>query len=123
MPTSADSVGRMEFLLKLRRRGIMDAAVLRAMDEVPREYFVTAEFAEVAYADDALPIGRGEAFLLPFREAVLDHYERCADGEDDPHPLVDIFHGWLHEGRRRQSTGFAPPRNVRKNASGATEEA
>ena len=33
-------VERMEFLLDLRRRGIMDASVLRAMDEVPREHFV-----------------------------------------------------------------------------------
>ena len=33
----------MEFLLTLRRRGISDAAVLRAMDEVPREHFVAAE--------------------------------------------------------------------------------
>ena len=35
-----DSVERMEFLLTLRRRGISDQAVLRAMDEVPREHFV-----------------------------------------------------------------------------------
>ena len=32
-----ESVDRMEFLLSLRRRGISDAAVLRAMDAVPRE--------------------------------------------------------------------------------------
>ena len=31
---------RMNFLLLLRRRGIGDQAVLRAMDEVPREHFV-----------------------------------------------------------------------------------
>jgi len=36
----ADDVERMEFQLTLRRRGISDQAVLRAMDEVPREYFV-----------------------------------------------------------------------------------
>ena len=36
------SVARMEFLLSLRRRGIGSADVLRAMDEVPREHFVTA---------------------------------------------------------------------------------
>ena len=38
----AADVERMEFQLALRRRGISDQAVLRAMDEVPREYFVAA---------------------------------------------------------------------------------
>ena len=33
---------RMEFQLTLRKRGITDKAVLRAMDEVPREQFVEA---------------------------------------------------------------------------------
>ena len=39
-PTKANE--RMEFMLTLRRRGISDQAVLRAMDEVPREHFVEA---------------------------------------------------------------------------------
>ena len=38
----------MEFLLTLRRRGISDQAVLRAMDEVPREHFVETDFALTA---------------------------------------------------------------------------
>jgi protein-L-isoaspartate(D-aspartate) O-methyltransferase len=44
-PPGDDKVGRMQFLLGLRRRGIGDAAVLRAMDEVPREHFVEGPFA------------------------------------------------------------------------------
>ena len=56
-PTPADpNVGRMQFLLDLRRRGIMDAAVLRAMEEVPREKFVMPDHARSAYADRAMPI-------------------------------------------------------------------
>ena len=38
----------MEFLLTLRRRGISDQAVLRAMDEVPRDRFVDVSFANSA---------------------------------------------------------------------------
>ena len=54
VPCDAADDGRMEFLLTLRRRGIGDQAVLRAMDEVPREQFVDAEFsATSAYADQA----------------------------------------------------------------------
>ena len=43
-PPGDDNVGRMQFLLALRRRGISDPAVLRAMDEVPREHFVESRF-------------------------------------------------------------------------------
>ena len=63
--------GRMEFLLRLRRRGIMDQAVLRAMDEVPRENFVGAEFARQAYADQALPIACGQTISQPYVVAYM----------------------------------------------------
>jgi len=59
-PPGDDSVGRMQFLLGLRRRGISDAAVLRAMDEVPREHFVDRGYMDDAYADQALPIACGQ---------------------------------------------------------------
>jgi protein-L-isoaspartate(D-aspartate) O-methyltransferase len=61
----AADVERMEFQLALRRRGISDKAVLRAMDEVPREYFVDAAFTENAYADQALPIACGQTISQP----------------------------------------------------------
>jgi len=61
----------MEFLLGLRRHGITDAAVLRAMDEVPREHFVTRENADVAYADQALPIACGQTISQPFVVAYM----------------------------------------------------
>jgi len=61
----------MEFLLGLRRHGITDAAVLRAMDEVPREHFVTRANAGVAYADQALPIACGQTISQPFVVAYM----------------------------------------------------
>jgi protein-L-isoaspartate(D-aspartate) O-methyltransferase len=71
-PTAGDeSVGRMQFLLMLRRRGIMDAAVLRALDEVPREYFVEGGFADSAYADQALPIACGQTISQPYVVAYM----------------------------------------------------
>jgi protein-L-isoaspartate(D-aspartate) O-methyltransferase len=66
-----DRVGRMQFLLGLRRRGITDAAVLRAMDEVPREHFVEGPFADVAYADQALPIACGQTISQPYVVAYM----------------------------------------------------
>jgi protein-L-isoaspartate(D-aspartate) O-methyltransferase len=61
----------MEFLLTLRRRGIADAAVLRAMDEVPRERFVAREMAGNAYADHALPIDCGQTISQPYVVAYM----------------------------------------------------
>ncbi|MDR3421401.1 MAG: protein-L-isoaspartate(D-aspartate) O-methyltransferase [Xanthobacteraceae bacterium] len=66
-----DDVERMEFQLSLRRRGISDQAVLRAMDEVPREHFVTSEFTDSAYADQALPIACGQTISQPYVVAYM----------------------------------------------------
>jgi len=61
----------MEFLLTLRRRGIADQAVLRTMDEVPRERFVETIFADSAYADQALPIACGQTISQPYVVAYM----------------------------------------------------
>jgi protein-L-isoaspartate(D-aspartate) O-methyltransferase len=66
-----DGVSRMDFLLGLRRRGISNAAVLRAMDEVPRDHFVQAQDADAAYADQALPIACGQTISQPFVVAYM----------------------------------------------------
>jgi protein-L-isoaspartate(D-aspartate) O-methyltransferase len=71
-PSAPDeSVGRMQFLLMLRRRGISDAAVLRALDEVPREHFVDGDLAGAAYADRALPIACGQTISQPYVVAYM----------------------------------------------------
>ena len=70
-PAGDDSVGRMQFMLTLRQRGIGDAAVLRAMDEVPREYFVEGQFLDAAYADRALPIACGQTISQPYVVAYM----------------------------------------------------
>jgi protein-L-isoaspartate(D-aspartate) O-methyltransferase len=61
----------MEFLLSLRRRGIVDQAVLRAMDEIPREQFVAPEHIDAAYADRALPIACGQTISQPYLVAYM----------------------------------------------------
>jgi protein-L-isoaspartate(D-aspartate) O-methyltransferase len=61
----------MEFLLTLRRRGISDQGVLRAMDEVPRDLFVDPSFADSAYADQALPIACGQTISQPYVVAYM----------------------------------------------------
>jgi protein-L-isoaspartate(D-aspartate) O-methyltransferase len=66
-----EEIGRMEFMLTLRRRGISDQAVLRAMDEVPRERFVAPDCAEAAYGDHALPIACGQTISQPYVVAYM----------------------------------------------------
>jgi protein-L-isoaspartate(D-aspartate) O-methyltransferase len=70
-PRGESDTGHMEFLLTLRRRGIGDQAVLRAMDEVPREHFVESEYAGAAYADQALPIDCGQTISQPYVVAYM----------------------------------------------------
>ena len=70
-PENGKDNDRMEFLLTLRRRGISDQAVQRAMDEVPRGDFVEGEFAGRAYADQALPIECGQTISQPYVVAYM----------------------------------------------------
>jgi len=62
---------KMMFQLNLRRRGISDQAVLRAMEEVPREAFVAAVDRDDAYRDSALGIACGQTISQPFVVAYM----------------------------------------------------
>ena len=61
----------MMFQLNLRRRGISDQAVLRTMEEVPREAFVTEADRAQAYRDSALGIACGQTISQPFVVAYM----------------------------------------------------
>ena len=62
---------KMMFQLNLRRRGISDQAVLRAMEEVPRELFVAVADRGQAYRDSALGIACGQTISQPFVVAYM----------------------------------------------------
>lgn len=62
---------KMMFQLSLRRRGISDQAVLRAMDAVPRDLFVDAAHRAEAWQDTALPIACGQTISQPFVVAYM----------------------------------------------------
>jgi len=71
MPGSFAPQDKMMFQLALRRRGISDQAVLRAMEEVPRERFVEQDHREDSYVDTALPIACGQTISQPFVVAYM----------------------------------------------------
>ncbi len=56
---------------QLRRRGIHDARVLRAMGEIPREEFVPLESRVTAYGDEPVPIGYGQTVSQPYMTALM----------------------------------------------------
>src|SRR6266436_4523172 len=71
MPAPLNPPEKMMFQLSLRRRGISDQAVLRAMEEIPRETFVEAADREDAYRDSALGIACGQTISQPFVVAYM----------------------------------------------------
>ncbi|MGB3446692.1 MAG: protein-L-isoaspartate(D-aspartate) O-methyltransferase [Xanthobacteraceae bacterium] len=62
---------KMLFQLSLRRRGISDQAVLRAMEEVPRDVFVNPADRDAAWRDTALGIACGQTLSQPFVVAYM----------------------------------------------------
>ena len=71
MPDSQNPPEKMMFQLNLRRRGISDQAVLRAMEEIPRDVFVAAADRADAYRDSALGIACGQTISQPFVVAYM----------------------------------------------------
>jgi len=71
MPPTHNPPEKMMFQLTLRRRGISDQAVLRAMEEIPREVFVDPDDRADAYRDSALGIACGQTISQPFVVAYM----------------------------------------------------
>lgn len=66
---------------QLRARGVCDAAVLAAMESVPRECFLPESDRHQAYADAALPIACrqtiSQPYIVAFMTAALNVTPRC----------------------------------------------
>src|SRR5258708_12122387 len=67
--------------VQLRRRGITDAAVLAAMEFVPRHEFVPEESRARAYDDVPLPIGGGQTISQPYIVAAMTSVLRLRLGD------------------------------------------
>ncbi len=53
----------------LRGKGITDEAVLGAMNNIPRHFFLDSAFDEIAYEDRAFPISEGQTISQPYTVA------------------------------------------------------
>ena len=61
---------RKKLVAELRRKGISDEEVLRAIDTVPRHLFMDPAFLIHAYVDKAFPITSGQTISQPYTVAV-----------------------------------------------------
>lgn len=56
---------RVQFMLRLRARGIGDLRLLRALERAPRALFMPQRYSDIASRDIALPIGCGQTAPPP----------------------------------------------------------
>ena len=82
MPAAQKPPEKMMFQLNLRRRGISEQSVLRAMEEIPREMFVEPADRDSAYRDSALGIACGQTISQPFVVAYMTEQLQLQKGHD-----------------------------------------
>src|SRR5262245_66017174 len=86
MVSAQDQIG---LIMQLRRRGIRDNNVLRAIERVPRDLFVDPEWADYAYRDEPLPIACGQTISQPFVVAYMTEKLELAER----HKVLEIGTG------------------------------
>ena len=66
---------------QLRRRGISEPVILDAFRAVPREAFISAEYAHLAYGDHPLPIEADQTISQPYIVALMIQAARIKPGD------------------------------------------
>ncbi len=74
---------------QLRKRGIIDTAVLDAMSTVPRHRFVSRIYRSMAYTDNPLPIGHGQTISQPYVVGLMTQLLQV----DRKHKVLEIGTG------------------------------
>lgn len=58
-------------IMRLRSRGISDIHILRAIECLPRRYFVAPDFIDLCYDEFAVPIACGQSLIPPLNVAMM----------------------------------------------------
>jgi protein-L-isoaspartate(D-aspartate) O-methyltransferase len=90
----ASAPDQISLIMQLRRRGIRDTKVLRAIELVPRERFVDPAFVDHAYQDIALPIDCGQTISQPYVVAFMTEALEL----QDQHKVLEIGTGSGYQG-------------------------
>lgn len=65
----------------LKSKGILDQLVLKAIEKIPRHFFLDSSFLEFAYQDKAFPIGAGQTISQPYTVAFQTQLLEIKKGE------------------------------------------
>ncbi|MDP4003247.1 protein-L-isoaspartate O-methyltransferase [Methylobacterium sp. NEAU K] len=84
-----EAAGNAAFVMALRGRGLRDTAILRAMEQVPREQFAPAAHRAQARRDIALPLPCGASMTAPSTVAQMLALLRVEPG----HRILEIGTG------------------------------
>ena len=72
---------RMQLIKQLKEKGITDEAVLNAVKNIPRHFFLDSAFDKIAYEDRAFPIGEGQTISQPYTVAYQTELLQIKRGE------------------------------------------
>ena len=59
---------------QIKRRGVKDVGVLKAVQKVEREKFVPEKYRDLAYSDNPLPIGHQQTISQPYIVAIMTEH-------------------------------------------------
>lgn len=94
MTTTATDAAREQMIQQqLRTWEVLDPGILEIFERVPREAFVPAAYAELAYADLEIPLGGGDRMLAP--KVVGRIVQAVAPQPTDRVLLVGVGSGFL----------------------------
>lgn len=69
--SDVNAMKRKQLVVELKKSGVEDLAVLKAIEKVSRHRFVAEEYQKVAYSDQALPIAQRQTISQPSVVAVM----------------------------------------------------
>jgi protein-L-isoaspartate(D-aspartate) O-methyltransferase len=72
---------RNQLVAQLKSKGITDLHVLKAIADLPRHFFLPADFESHAYEDKAFPIGEGQTISQPYTVAYQTQLLKIQPGD------------------------------------------
>jgi protein-L-isoaspartate(D-aspartate) O-methyltransferase len=72
---------RKKLVEEIKSKGIRDRAVLDAVGNVPRHFFMDSSFTKFAYKDQAFPIGSGQTISQPYTVAFQTELLKVKPGD------------------------------------------
>lgn len=80
---------RNRLVQEIKRKGIVDSAVIKAIGDVPRHMFFESSFIQFAYQDKAFPIGAGQTISQPYTVAFQSQLLKVKPG----HKILEVGTG------------------------------